>query len=128
MRVRFLGEDGQRITYWEGSGTQNILQHIKEIMENGFKVGEKTFKFLHYSNSQIKSHSCWFMNEIKDHLLYDTFILSLGNFQKERSAYKGIARRGQAFRSTISTETLQISPEIEEINDIERNGYTYSDG
>ena len=97
-------------------------------MENGFKIGKKTFKFLHYSNSQIKSHSCWFMNEVLPNLHYDRFIMSLGNFSKENSVSKSIARRGLAFSSAVVTETLNVSTEIMETGDIERNGYNFSDG
>ncbi|CAI2372647.1 unnamed protein product [Moneuplotes crassus] len=128
IRVRFLNEDGQRGIYWDGAQNDGILDHIRKVMKNGFTIGDKLFKFLHFSNSQIKSHSCWFMNEVPGELEYSTFIKSLGNFSKEKSIFKGIARRGQAFSSSVATAKLEISNQIIEVPDIERNGYTFSDG
>ncbi|CAI2372025.1 unnamed protein product [Moneuplotes crassus] len=128
MRVRFLNEDGQRGIYWDGAQNDGILDHIQKIMNDGFTVGDKCFKFLHFSNSQVKSHSCWFMNEIPGKFDYDKFIYSLGDFSKEKSIAKGIARRGQAFSSSVATETLNVESEILEVPDIENNRYTFSDG
>lgn len=34
-----------------------LLNHIEEIMTQGFTLGQKIFKFLHYSSSQMKAHS-----------------------------------------------------------------------
>ena len=56
-------------------------------MEEGFKIGDKNFKFLHYSNSQIKSHSCWFMHESEE-LTYEDFIKTLGEFDKDTTISK----------------------------------------
>ncbi|CAI2372036.1 unnamed protein product [Moneuplotes crassus] len=128
IRVRFLNENGQRGVYWGGSQNDWILFHIENIMLDGFCIGSKRFKFLHFSNSQVKSHSCWFMNEVPGELSYDTFIKSLGDFSGEKSIFKGIARRGQAFSSSVATQNLDINQEIIEDSDIERNGYTFSYG
>ena len=106
LRVRFLNEDGQRGAYWGGTNSEDILKYMESILKDGFGILRWKLKFLHYSNSQVLSHSWWFIHEIRPHFYYDKFILSLGDFSKEKSNFKGIARRGQAFSSAISTAKI----------------------
>lgn len=96
-------------------------------MEDGFTIQDKTFTFLHYSNSQMKAHSCWFLNEVDD-LTYEKVIESLGDFEKEKKVSKNASRKGQAFSSAINVATLDLHTEVQEIDDIEHDGYTFSDG
>ena len=74
----------------------------------------------------MKSHSWWFFSE-NNGLTYDSVIKSLGDF-KDKKISKNAARRGQWFTSAITVKTLDINTEIKEIKDIERNGFTFSDG
>ena len=127
IRVSFLTEDHQKGQYSGVGHNESLLNHIQNLMRNGFKIGRKNFKFLHYSNSQLKSHSCWFMNET-GYLSYDSLIDTLGNFSKETLVSKNASRRGQAFSSAVTTETLRIGTEIKELDDITRDGYIFTDG
>ena len=51
-------------------------------MTNGLMIGDFKFKFLHYSNSQMKSHSWWFFSE-DNGLTYNSVIKSLGDFKEK---------------------------------------------
>lgn len=125
IRVSFQGENHSAQRY-NRDNNEPLLKHIKEIMTNGFKLAGKTFIFLHYSNSQMKAHSCWFMNETE--INYENVIESLGNFETETKLSKNASRKGQAFSSAINVAVLNYETEVEEIDDIERNGFTFSDG
>ena len=95
-------------------------------MTSGIEIGNNNFKFLHHSNSQMKSHSCWFFTETNG-LTYDSVIKSLGDF-KDKKISKNAARRGQCFTSAVTVATLDIATEVEEADDVERNGFVFSDG
>ena len=126
IRVSFQSEKhgperyNSRLTY-------KLLDHTREMMKEGFTIGEKTFKFLHYSNSQMKAHSCWFMNEAED-LSYESVIESLGNFDAEKKLSKNASRKGQAFSSAVNVATLDYSTQVDEIKDIIYEDKTFSDG
>lgn len=125
IRVSFQSENHKADRY-NRENNAPLLMHIQKVMTDGFRIADKTFKFLHYSNSQMKAHSCWFMNEEK--ITYDHVIRSLGDFEKETKLSKNAARKGQAFSSAIKAAELDYAKEVVEIDDIERNGYTFSDG
>lgn len=55
LRVSFLTESRNRSSFYGDDDT--LLRQIRIIMRDGFKIGKKHFKFLHYSNSQLRSHS-----------------------------------------------------------------------
>ena len=129
LRISFLNENHTKGMYTANfNQAEDILMHVQNILENGFQIGSKTFKFLHYSNSQMKNYSCWFMNEDPPNLTYEKVIKELGNFDKEVSVSKNASRRGQAFSSAVTTVSLDINKEIEEYDDIIANGYEFTDG
>lgn len=41
IRVRFLNENGQRGVYWDGAQNDGILDHIEDVMFDGFRIGSK---------------------------------------------------------------------------------------
>ena len=83
-------------------------------------------KFLHYSNSQMKAHSCWFFND--RFLTYEKVIRSLGNFESETKLSKNASRKGQAFSSWIKVASLNWETEVEKILDWRNDKYVFSDG
>jgi hypothetical protein len=125
IRVAFQGEN-HRADRYNRDNNLPLLDHIETLMRHGFEVGNKKFQFLHYSNSQMKAHSCWFMNE--GALKIEDVIQSLGNFEKETKLSKNAARKGQAFSSATKVGELICATQVEEIEDIERNGKIFSDG
>ena len=67
VRVSFVNEDLDKGYYFAEVGT-HLLGYIHSIVGDGFKIGELEFKFLGYSNSQLKNHSCWFLCQNNPHL------------------------------------------------------------
>jgi RNA-dependent RNA polymerase len=126
VRVSFQSESHGSDRY-NSMQSQPLLDNIQEMMRDGFKIADKTFKFLHYSNSQMKAHSCWFVNE-KENFTYDDVIKSLGNFEKETKISKNASRKGQAFSSAQHVAKINWETQVEEIDDIKRGPYTFSDG
>jgi len=88
-----------------------------------------TFKFIGYSSSQMKHHSCWFIAtdphcELSEQIVMDR----MGSFNHEPKILKRYARRGQCFSTT--TFVAELNPKKVKLNypDIERNQYCFTDG
>ena len=87
-------------------------------------------QFLGFSHSSLRSRSCWFMAPftVNGSLLYAKGVIKgLGDFGHFRSPAKCAARIGQAFSQTFSS-ILVPSSVTYTLDDVERNGYTFSDG
>lgn len=111
-------------------GTNHLLGYIFSIIKSGFSIGNLAFKFLGYSNSQLKNHSCWFLcTNNPDKMISEEQIVSfMGNFEKEKNILKKFARKGQCFSSSKYVCTLKKSEVQLALPDIKRNGFTFTDG
>lgn len=125
IRVTFRTESNNRDNFF--SLEDPILKNIRKLMTEGFTIGTKLFKFLHYSNSQLRSHSCWFICET-DGLNYEKVMKSLGDFKNVKTVSKNASRKGQAFSSTIKVGTLALGIEVINIKDVTKDKYVFTDG
>lgn len=78
------------------------------------------------SSSQLCEQGCWFFAPTDD-LNPDMIRAWMGVFSHTKVVTKHAVRMGQCFSSTRPVHTLQEN-EVEYINDIKRNGFTFSDG
>ena len=61
IRVSFVSEDLDR-SFYALDHNRYMLGYIHGVLKNGFYSGRNLkSKFLNYSNSQLKSHTCWFL-------------------------------------------------------------------
>ncbi|CAG8546813.1 1547_t:CDS:10 [Diversispora eburnea] len=104
IRVTFKDENFDRL-FVNNKADEIYKLRIELIMKSGFYVAGRQFEFLAFSSSQLRESSCC---SIQAPALY-------------------AARMGQCFTSTIGTIELEHDQVIE-IEDIKRNGYTFSDG
>ena len=129
LRLCFVQDSNDKGYYFAGHG-DSLLGYIHSIMTNGFCVGKLHFKFIGYSNSQLKNHSCWFLCSNNPNMpITESEITSyMGNFDSEKNILKKFARRGQCF----STSKLICKLEKENVQfsypDIKRNGHCFTDG
>ena len=88
--------------YYSGEDSESILGYIHWIMFNGLKLGDAEFRFLSYSNSQLKNHACWFLcsEDAFSHVSEASIERSMGDFSKETNVLKRYARKGQCFSSS----------------------------
>lgn len=63
IRLCFVNENMDKGYYFNQEETNNnfILGYIFRIVSEGFWLSNLQFKFLAYSNSQLKAHSAWFL-------------------------------------------------------------------
>ena len=96
IRLSFMTEDLDKGYYFGGMSENYLLGFIHGVISNGFKLGDMAFQFLGYSNSQLKSHSCWFLciNNPLAHISTAEIETFMGNFDKEKNVLKKYARKG----------------------------------
>ena len=79
--------------FYQHEITQLLLDmQVKNRLIRGVSIGNCTFKFLAYSNSQIKNHSFWMLCE--EFLNKNDIIEELGDFNKGDKPLKWGARVG----------------------------------
>ena len=80
--LQIRDEDFSRLAGFAGS-IDEILKRLKQLLINGVEVGGKRYQFLGSSNSQLRSHSCWFVSPTSEHNA-DTIRQWMGDFSKIR--------------------------------------------
>ncbi|KAK7041563.1 hypothetical protein VNI00_009150 [Paramarasmius palmivorus] len=152
MRVDFCEEDSTQ--YGDKREIESIpfLQsHVGHILREGFRLGNRDFEFLGYSNSSLRNHSVWFMSPF-DHpsegrVTSESIRASIGDFKglsiedyprEERMFYdkdqellrhpsKYAARLGQAFTATRPSVTIRRD-QWEIVPDVGNEPYLFTDG
>jgi len=98
---------------------------IENILSNGIYINNQEYHFIGYSNSQLRGRSCYLyagsIDEIQK-IIYDN-----GDFEKIKNISKRAARIGLLFSSCTPTIHIE-SDHVIQIDDIERNDYTFTDG
>lgn len=131
IRVTFCDEDGQPVRFGGRVSQDRIFNtRFKNILQQGITIGGRSFSFLGFSHSSLRSQTCWFMAPFafQGQFLNDrTVIRDLGEFSNIFSPAKCAARIGQVFSDTPTT--VKIAPEIVQlVDDVKRDGRVFSDG
>ncbi|KAH7442574.1 hypothetical protein KP509_03G095000 [Ceratopteris richardii] len=106
----------------------HMYKRVINILRDGISIGNKAFKFLAFSSSQLKEHSAW-MFAANNKITADDIRNWMGDFFSIRNVAKCAARMGQSFSSSRSSWDVSRN-EIEEIDDIwdMKRMYCFSDG
>ncbi|KAI8880281.1 RdRP-domain-containing protein, partial [Backusella circina FSU 941] len=127
LRVQFVDEGLNRVSASYDQTTQEaIYERIFDVLKCGIQIGATRYEFLAFSSSQLREHGCWFFAPTNE-LNADAIRSWMGRFSHEKVIAKHAVRMGQCFSSTRPICHL-AKDEVEHIPDVERNGYTFSDG
>ncbi|KAI8141150.1 RNA dependent RNA polymerase-domain-containing protein [Fennellomyces sp. T-0311] len=127
IRVQFVDEGTTRISAtFGGHSSSAIYARIYKVMQHGIQIGRRRYDFLAFSSSQLRGHGCWFFAPTRE-LTCNMIRAWMGTFDHIKIVAKNAVRMGQCFSTTIPTILLNEN-QVEVIDDIERNGYTFSDG
>ncbi|TYG92043.1 hypothetical protein ES288_A12G311500v1 [Gossypium darwinii] len=141
MRVTFVEEDwsklsanaistGVHLGVFSRPFKTKIYDRILSVLQNGIVIGDKRFKFLAFSASQLRSNSVW-MFASNDEVKAEDIREWMGCFKKIRSISKCASRMGQLFSSSMPTLVVPVQ-DVEIIDDIEVKtdgiNYCFSDG
>ncbi|EQC30278.1 hypothetical protein SDRG_12128 [Saprolegnia diclina VS20] len=128
LRVSFVDEHFGPLY---GAKSPRVLERISSIVHNGLVVAGEKYVFLGYSNSQLRTHSCWFYCDPPRGTTgvptAASIYADVGQLDAIPSGSKRGARLGQVFSSTTPTVRMRRY-EWGRCPDITRNGHIFSDG
>lgn len=132
LRVVFCDEDGDQMKFEPQISQRPIYdgQYRHYLSREQIVIAGRSFQFLGFSSSSLRSQSCWFMAPfVFNGELLDPakVIFNLGNFASITCPGRCAARIGQAFSDTISSIDVPLRAEVE-IPDIKRGSRNFSDG
>lgn len=98
LTITFCSVKFQKMSYCFDNCKSLVNNHIQPILKYGLKIGSHKYKFLCYSNSQLRSHSIWMIEENPDKgFTFDNIFGQMGDFTKEKTISKNASRRGLLF-------------------------------
>ncbi|RDW86205.1 uncharacterized protein DSM5745_02847 [Aspergillus mulundensis] len=126
LRVRFTDEKHMgRINATADDTMDEVFTRVKRALANGITIGSTRYEFLAFGNSQFREHGAYFFAP-KDGVTAASIRAWMGQFSHIRNIAKYAARLGQCFSTTRAFSGC--TAHVKKINDVERNGYTFSDG
>lgn len=128
LRVQFTDElvEGKLHPSPVGEQKNALFNRVYRTLANGIVVGGRHFEFLAFGNSQFRENGAYFFAPTP-HLSCDEIRAWMGDVSHIRVVAKYAARLGQCF-STTRTLNSPISFQIEQMDDMERNGWCFTDG
>ncbi|KAI1334703.1 RNA dependent RNA polymerase-domain-containing protein [Xylariaceae sp. FL0016] len=129
LRVQFTDEitRGRIFSAPESSENHAILNRVFRTLKNGIDIGGRHFSFLAFGNSQFRENGAYFFSET-GHLTCEDIRQWMGDVKHIRVVAKYAARLGQCFSTTRTPKAFPIGYSIKNIDDIEHNGWFFSDG
>ncbi|KAL3481235.1 RNA dependent RNA polymerase-domain-containing protein [Aspergillus californicus] len=104
VRAQFCDENGQDIHYSPQVDNLDVFARFKSVLRNGFQIAGRTYTFLGFSHSSLRTHSAWFsapfVDDNENLQTYFSIIKAIGTFTTITSPAKCAARIGQAFSET----------------------------
>ncbi|KAL4953606.1 RNA dependent RNA polymerase-domain-containing protein [Aspergillus filifer] len=126
LRIRFTDEKHHGRIYSAADNTMDeVFTRIKRTLANGITLGSTHYEFLAFGNSQFREHGAYFFAP-KDGVTAASIRAWMGQFSHIRNIAKHAARLGQCFSTTRAVSGC--TAHVVRIDDVERNGYTFSDG
>ncbi|KAL5366238.1 RNA dependent RNA polymerase-domain-containing protein [Aspergillus floccosus] len=121
IRVQFCDERGSDLFLNPKHDYEQIFKRLRTVLTRGIQIGGRTYTFLGFSHSSLRSHSVWFSSPFigSDGSLQtsSSIIKALGNFSGITSparSYRGhhIIGRVTVFRDGIGTISLEVVERI----------------
>lgn len=131
IRIQF-SDDNQQVPFYNDK-TKPLLEYVRSLMQDGVTVGNRTLRFIGYSNSQLKMRQCYFIcvddPQFKLHNNGQELLEAQGNFNAIANLLLRNARIGQLFSTTKTICTLaEDELIIGGLEEIERNDFNFTDG
>ncbi|KAL9590648.1 MAG: hypothetical protein Q9203_000573 [Teloschistes exilis] len=126
LRVRFADEKIEGKIYSTDKDTMDeVFTRVKRTLRNGIIIGDRHYEFLAFGNSQFRENGAYFFAPI--HQLHAQQIRYwMGDFDEIPYVAQYAARLGQCFSTTRAV--IGTKPKDAEVEDVERNGYVFTDG
>ncbi|KAH8018328.1 hypothetical protein HPB51_002776 [Rhipicephalus microplus] len=139
LRVSFRDDNLQHLSYSLMSGScrhMAIERVVTDTLRHGLTVGDRQFKLLASSCSQLRDHGAWFYATDGKGYSTDMIRYWMGDFSGISSTAKKMARMGQCFSSTeesvivslLSDSVLEVPDVLGGENSVTNEQYIFSDG
>ncbi|KRZ71930.1 putative RNA-dependent RNA polymerase 1, partial [Trichinella papuae] len=131
LRMIFRDESGERILASKFS-VHSLKQIVAKIMLKGLQIGPRLYKFLGWSNSQLRDHGCYFY-ATAEQVSVEEIRRWMGDFSSIRNVPKLMSRMGQCFTQAFAITSIPFNPDSKEIlieTDVQSNDskFCFSDG
>lgn len=129
IRVQFTDEEseGRISSVPDSDRNDNLFNRVFRTLENGLVVGGRHYQFLAFGNSQFREHGAYFFCPTEAQTC-DDIRNWMGDFNHIRVVAKYASRLGQCFSTTRAPRGMSFNHIIQEVPDIEKNGWCFSDG
>ncbi|KAI1815431.1 RNA dependent RNA polymerase-domain-containing protein [Poronia punctata] len=129
LRVQFTDElvKGRIYSAPQDRKHNALFNRVFRTLQNGIEVAGRHFQFLAFGNSQFRENGAYFFAPT-EHTTCDHIRAWMGDVAHIRVTAKYAARLGQCFSTTRPLTDSPISQSVEEIDDIERNNWCFTDG
>ncbi|KAI0432019.1 RNA dependent RNA polymerase-domain-containing protein [Xylaria sp. FL1042] len=129
LRVQFTDElvKGRLFSSPDSKQQNSLFNRVFRVFANGINIGGRHFEFLAFGNSQFRENGAYFFAPT-NHIDCDQIREWMGDFTHIRVVAKYAARLGQCFSTTRALTDSPISQSVEEIDDIFRNNWCFTDG
>jgi RNA-dependent RNA polymerase len=129
IRVQFTDEraEGRLYPHPDGDKNDGLFNRVYRTLRQGIMIGDRHFKFLAFGNSQIREAGAYFYCE-SEYQSCDDIRKWMGDFTHIKVVAKYASRLGQCFSTTRTPRGLSLGLSTEMIDDIESNGWCFSDG
>jgi hypothetical protein len=136
IRVHFIEEDGSSFRVVQDYGCVDAEDMMYDrfgiALRKGIMVGGRKYRFLAFSGSSLREHSCWFVRSFKwngEKITAETIRDSIGELKHLRSPARYAARMGQAFTATTTSVNVNASA-VKVVEDLKSTDakYEFSDG
>ena len=133
LRIRFEDDEYQGNTKIHSTTTREmneVFTRVRRTLMQGIRLGERQYEFLAYGNSQLREHGAYFFAKVPGVLSASQIRAWMGQFDHEKIVAKHAARIGQCFSTTRDIKGVRVPRVHREglIQDVERRGYTFTDG
>eukprot|EP00953_Heterococcus_sp_UTEX-ZZ885_P034465 17845-Heterococcus_DN1.PRE.10 len=148
IRVVFSDEDFTAVPGIERQAgvPKGVIERVRAVVHNGIRLGNRLFKYLDSSSSQLRENGCWFYADPQDDICAtddversSNDILQIdaptggyirawmGTFDQIKVVAKRVARIGQSFGTSTGTVSVEQWVDITDITTPDGR-YTFSDG
>ncbi|KAK1842468.1 suppressor of ascus dominance [Colletotrichum chrysophilum] len=124
LRVQFTDELYYGKIYSDSG--EELFSRVYRTLAKGITIGSRHYEFLAFGNSQIRECAVYFFCPT-DHRSCDYIRDWMGDFGHIKNVAKYAARIGQCFSTTREIPGTTVA-NIVPIEDVERNGFCFSDG
>ncbi|KAI2610447.1 RdRP-domain-containing protein [Hypoxylon sp. NC1633] len=129
LRVQFTDEVTKGRIYPSPDTSQEnaLFNRVHRTLQNGIRIGGRHFQYLATGNSQFRENGAYFFCPT-DFLTCDNIRSWMGDVNHIRVVAKYAARLGQCFSTTKVPKSSPIGQAVVQIQDLEHNGWCFTDG